>query len=97
MTRDEILRTTESDFEKLFAVWTENMDQKGLGALVFAAVSDSPLPRQYRCTYLTLSELRDYLRRISGNDGLVYRWVKQAQSARGIPIVIVPPDQPAAT
>jgi hypothetical protein len=92
MTREEILRATQNNFEEFFAIWTEHMDHKGLGALVFSSGDELPSDQPYQCAYLTLGELRDFLKRISTNDGFVYRWVKQAKSFRGIPILIIPPD-----
>lgn len=85
----------QMNFEELFGVWNRNMDLKGMGALVFISGSDSTAENEFDFEYLTLGELRDYLTRFNDNHRFVYRWVKQAESVRGIPVVILPPAAPS--
>lgn len=78
------------NFEELYSVWSRNMDRRGMGALVFM-YGDSGTPENgVDFAYLTLGELRDFLSRYTDNQGFVYRWVKQAETAQGIPVLILP-------
>jgi hypothetical protein len=91
MTRDAIIRATQTGFEEFFGVWSINMERKGMGVLVFVSGDDAATQEGIDFAYLTLGELRDYLSRFSDKNGFVYRWVKHAESVRGIPLVIIPP------
>ena len=67
------------------------MERKGMGVLVFVSGDEAATQEGIDFAYLTLGELRDYLSRFSDKNGFVYRWVKHAESVRGIPLVIIPP------
>jgi len=90
MTNNEILQVTQEHFEEFFYVWSGYMDRNGMGALVFIYGDDALAEEKIRLGYMTLGNLRDYLKNISSDQGSTYRWVKQTESKRGIPLLIVP-------
>jgi len=88
MTRNEILQTTHANFDEFRALWLDHVRDKGLGALVFSLDEVSGDEDEIQCEYWTLSELRDYVRRMQECDEVVYTWLKNAEHAGGYPIVI---------
>ncbi len=95
MTRDDILRSTYANFDTYYDVWNENMGRRGMGALVFISREHDTPTDEITLVYFTLKQLREYLGMIRGDYGFVYRWIKHAESVRGIPVVILPPIQPS--
>ncbi len=89
MTRDDIIRITHANFDAFFDVWKSNMDRGALGALVFVSRDSEGSPGAIECVYMTLTELRDYFAAVDGTHASAYRWVKQAESVNGIPVVIL--------
>ncbi len=89
MTKDDIIRTTHANFDAFFEVWKGNMDRGAIGALVFVSRDGDGSQSEIECVYMTLTELHDYFAAVGGIPGSAYRWIKQAESVNGIPIVIL--------
>ena len=90
MTNNEILQVTQEHFEEFFYVWSGYMDRNGMGALVFIYGDDATAEEKIQLGFMTLGNLRDYLKNSSSDQRSTYRWVKQTKSIRGIPLLIVP-------
>lgn len=93
MTGNAILRETQADFNRYFNAWSANMDSRGMGVLMVVSGDDALPGEKIRFAYLTLAELRAYMEGFSDRHDVMYRWVRHAGIAGGIPLVIIP-EQP---
>jgi hypothetical protein len=91
MTRNEILQATHANFSEFMLIWREYKRDRGLGALVFTSDEISCDQDEVQCEFWTLSELREYLRRMQQCDEVFYKWLKSAEQEGGYPVVIFSP------
>ncbi len=76
------------------AVWEEEAQQHGRGALVFyPAREEGEGVEGTECEYWTLDEIRSRLRDLGLEDEFPLRWLVECDETRGLPVIIVSPDR----
>jgi|GEM_PF-3156732 len=88
MTKLEIIHATHSNFSEFLRIWRDHRREQGLGALVFVSEEMTGNEEEVSCEYWTLSELRQYMRRMQQYDEVFYKWLTNAEREGGYPIII---------
>ena len=82
--------------EAFAAVWEDEMQEHGRGALAFLpGTVGEERPDGVECEYWTLAEIRARLRDLGQEDEFVLRWLLECDARHGLPVIIVAPDQQA--